>query len=89
LILWYYSPGLKYISTAYVSENAWLKQKRIIPGTKEELGFVVHLYSDRSPFKMKVERADIEGGFYGRMYGLQGKTGTGMAWLTQDSSLLC
>jgi len=34
---------------------------------------------------MKVDREDIEGGFYERMYGLQGKRGTwwtGAAWHT-------
>lgn len=91
--------GVKYVSTSSVSENAAkkdifdtvarLKHNGIINSTKEKPEFVA--YSDHSPFEMKVDRADIEGGFYERMYGLQGKRGTwwtGAAWFTQDSSLL-
>ena len=91
--------GVKYVSTSDISEKAakknilnalaLLKQNGVIPRAKADPEFVV--YSDHSPFEMKVDRVDIEGGFYERMYGLQGKRGTwwtGAAWLTQDSTLL-
>ncbi|RPB20179.1 putative FAD dependent oxidoreductase [Terfezia boudieri ATCC MYA-4762] len=90
---------VKYVSTSFINEKAAkkdildalsrLKDNEVIACVKEGPEFVA--YSDHSPFEMKVDRADIEGGFYERMYGLQGKRGTwwtGAAWLTQDSTLL-
>jgi len=91
--------GVKYIATSDISENAVkknildaldrLKLNKFIACAKEDPEFVA--YSDHRPFEMMVDRADIENGFYERMYGLQGKRGTwwtGAAWVTQDSTLL-
>jgi len=91
--------GLKYASTTKVSKKdakkdildtvAQLRRNKVITGAEEEPEFVA--FSDHSPFDMMVERADIEDGFYRRMYGLQGKRGTwwtGAAWFVPDSSLL-
>ena len=91
--------ALKYASTTRVSQRdakkdildtvAQLRRNKVITGAKEKPEFVA--FAVHSPFELTVERADIEGGFYRRMYGLQGKRGTwwtGAAWFVQDSSLL-
>ena len=49
------------------------------------------VFASHTPFELTVPKESIEGGFYKRLYALQGTRGTwytGAAWHTQDSSLL-
>ncbi|GAA4442098.1 FAD-dependent oxidoreductase [Phytohabitans houttuyneae] len=89
--------GVKYGSAAPVSDRAVrdaivadIRRLRTAGSYPVELAGL-EIFKAHNPFELVVGAGDVAGGFYRRLYGLQGRNGTfytGAAFHTHDSSLL-